>query len=76
MNEIGTKLSIEGEVVGEVVNTGFSYMLGKSIGLALISNELAYVGIDFHVGPSNRVVTTVAAPFVYNKSLSIRPSRT
>lgn len=71
--EIGSKLTIDGEVVGEVVNTGFSYMLGKSIGLALINNDLAYVGVDFMVGPSNRTVTTVAAPFVYNKSLTIRP---
>ena len=69
--ELGTKVTLAGEVIGEVVNAGYSFMLGKSIGLALVSNELAFVGIDYNVG--DRTVTTSSAPFVYNKSMDIRP---
>ncbi len=69
--ELGEKVTLAGEVIGEVVNAGYSFMLGKSIGLALVSNDVAFVGLDFHVG--NRTVTTSSAPFVYNKSMDIRP---
>ena len=73
VSAIGEKIFLENEMVGEVVNAGFSYMLNKSIGLALISNEFAYVGLTFVTGDKSRLVTTVSAPFVYNKSLEIRP---
>ena len=46
-------------------------MLGKSIGLALVNNDVAFVGLEYNVG--SRTVTTNSAPFVYNKSMDIRP---
>lgn len=69
--QLGEKVTLAGEVVGEVVNAGYSYLLGKSIGLALVCNQVAYVGIGYHVG--DREVTTSSAPFVFNKSMDIRP---
>ena len=69
--QLGDQVTLAGEVIGEVVNAGYSFMLGKSIGLALVSNDLAFVGLDFNVG--DRTVTTASAPFVYNKSMDIRP---
>lgn len=69
--QLGAQVTLAGEAIGEVVNAGYSYMLGKSIGLALVNNEVAFVGLDFHVG--DRSVTTASAPFVYNKSMDIRP---
>lgn len=73
--EIGDAIKLEDNTIGEVVNSGFSYMLGRTIGLALISNEFAYVGLQFAASGSGnpRSIETVSAPFVYNKSLAIRP---
>ncbi len=48
-------------------------MLGRSVALALIDNDVAFVGLRFQVASdTERPIHTVSAPFVFNKSLSIR----
>lgn len=69
--QLGDEVRLAGQVIGEVVNAGFSFMLNKTVGLALVDNDVAFVGLEYSVG--DRSVATTSAPFVDNKSLSIRP---
>lgn len=69
------KVSAEGQPLGTVVNSGFSPLLGKPIALALLDNECAFVGLDIEVESESKTLAarTVSAPFVFNKSMVVRP---
>lgn len=71
----GVSVSLGCRPVGTMVNTAWSFTLNRWIGLALIEEELACVGVEYDVqtpvGPLT--AATVSAPFLFNKSLSIRP---
>ncbi len=71
--ELGTQVSLAGNTIGEVVNAGYSFTLKKVIGLALVASDIAYVGLQYQIGDAARVAETTSAPFIYNKSLEIRP---
>lgn len=72
---LGAEVKVEDEVLGTVVNTGFSRQLGKPIALASLDAEVAYVGLTLSVaaGDSMLECKTVSAPFIFNKSLTVRP---
>ncbi len=72
---IGSEVVSEGQVFGKIVNARYSPYLGKPIALALIASEAAFVGLDFSVvhGPQHLAAKTVSAPFVFNKSMTVRP---
>ncbi|HBE69688.1 MAG TPA: hypothetical protein DDW52_16200 [Planctomycetaceae bacterium] len=72
---LGAEVKVEDEVLGRVVNSGFSRQLGKPIALAALDAEVAYVGLTLAVaaGESMLDCKTVSAPFIYNKSLTVRP---
>jgi glycine cleavage system aminomethyltransferase T len=63
------------EEIGEVVAADFSYVLGRDIALAFINNDYAYVGCPYSVKSTAglRAAHTVSAPFIFNKSLTVRP---
>ena len=71
----GVPVSLGSRPIGTMVNTAWSFTLNRWIGLALIEEELACVGVEYDVqtplGPLT--AATVSAPFLFNKSLSIRP---
>ncbi|SIT43184.1 putative aminomethyltransferase [Paraburkholderia ribeironis] len=61
----------EGEKIGKISSLGYSYTLKRWIALALVDSSYAYVGVDYSV--SGRTARTVSAPFIFNRSLQIRP---
>ena len=67
----GSAISYKGTTIGELVSSSFSWSLDSGIGLGLLSSEFAYVGCEYHVGEAS--AKTVSAPFIFNKSLQIRP---
>ena len=58
-----------------VANSALSFVLGKAIAVAFLDTRYAYVGLDYAVRtPGGSVpVRTASAPFVNNRSLSVRP---
>lgn len=72
---VGDKIVIEGKEIGEVANAMFSHGLEQPIGLALVSVELAFVGLDYEIkaGDETLSANSVSAPFVSNRSMTIRP---
>ena len=73
--EIGAAVQYQGTTIGRVANSAFSYTLGRTIAVALLDEAYAYVGLDYEIKTGNATYTarTVSAPFVFNRSLSIRP---
>jgi aminomethyltransferase len=71
----GAHLSSGGAPIGSLVNAAYSYALKRWIGLALIKEEYACVGVDYGVATKRGIAlaSTVSAPFLFNKSMSIRP---
>jgi aminomethyltransferase len=71
----GAGLSAHGQPVGSLVNAGYSFGLGRWIGLALIQEEFACVGVQYDVQTPQgaHAISTVSAPFLLNRSLTIRP---
>jgi aminomethyltransferase len=67
----GSAVSYKGEHIGELVSADYSWTLNAPIGLALMSSDYAYVGCQYEVDGST--LKTVSAPFVFNKSIQIRP---
>jgi aminomethyltransferase len=67
----GSPVSYKGQQIGELVSADYSFGLKSPIGLGLLSSDYAYVGCEYQVG--DVVAKTVSAPFVFNKSLQIRP---
>ena len=61
--------------IGEIVAADFSYVLGRDIAIAFIHNDYAYVGCPYSVKTTTglRFAHTVSAPFIFNKSLTVRP---
>ncbi len=72
---LGAEVTVDGEVVGTIVNAGFSLQLQKPIALASLQADTAYVGLEFNVpiGDATSTCKTVSAPFIFNKSLTVRP---
>lgn len=72
---VGDKVVVGGQEIGEVANALFSHGLEQPIGLALVSVDLAYVGLDYEIksGEETLAASTVSAPFVSNRSMTIRP---
>ncbi len=72
---LGADVTVEDQVFGRIVNAGYSPLLGKPVALALLDASVSYAGLDFDVQAADGSVSakTVSAPFVFNKSLVIRP---
>lgn len=73
--EVGAAVEYRGETIGTVANSGFSFTLGRTVAVALLDADYAYVGLDYDVRAAHATYAaqTVSAPFVLNRSLSIRP---
>ena len=73
--EIGAAVQYQGTTIGAVANSGFSYTLGNTIAVALLDQAYAYVGLDYEVKAADATYAarTVSAPFVFNRSLTVRP---
>lgn len=71
MPQLGTQVELEGSTIGSLANVGYSPALGTVIGLACLEADLAYAGMEYTVGDAS--AKTVSAPFVFNKSLTVRP---
>jgi aminomethyltransferase len=70
--ELGAEVRYAGETIGVVASVDFSYTLECGIGLAFIDVDYAYVGCTYELH-GGVTVRTVSAPFVFNRSLTIRP---
>ncbi len=72
---LGAEVKANDQVFGRIVNAGYSPLLGKPVALALLEASVSYAGLDFDVQSKDGAVSakTVSAPFVFNKSLVIRP---
>lgn len=69
----GARIFHEGWDVAEVVAEGFSYVLNQPLALALFAVELAYSGLQFHLGaPDGPVVKSISMPPILPKSLTIK----
>jgi glycine cleavage system aminomethyltransferase T len=68
---VGEAVFCEHERVGMISSVGYSYVLKKWIALALVDSTYAYVGVGYAV--AGRAARTVSAPFIFNRSLQIRP---
>ncbi len=73
--DLGAEVKVDDQVFGRIVNAGYSPLLGKPVALALLEASVSYAGLDFDVQSKDGLVSakTVSAPFVFNKSLVIRP---
>jgi aminomethyltransferase len=67
----GALISFGGRTVGSLVSAGYSYALKRWIGLALVEEEVACVGVNYSIGAT--LASSVSAPFLFNKSMTIRP---
>ena len=72
---VGAAVSCAGLPIGQLVNVGYSYSLKRWLGLALVRDAYACVGLDYSVAATNGEESgrTVSAPFLFNLSLKIRP---
>ncbi len=72
---LGASVTCNGAVQGRIVNTGYSPTLGQPIALALLAADVAYVGLEFEVESPQGLskAETVSAPFIFNRSMTIRP---
>jgi aminomethyltransferase len=72
--DAGAAVTYRGKPIGSVANATFSYGLGRPIAVAFLDVPYAYVGLDYEVAGSAAPfeARTVSAPFVFNRSLSIR----
>lgn len=73
--ENGAPVHCGGEEIGKLVNVGFSAALNCWIGLALVNADYAYVGLEYFLESAGETigVQTVSAPFVFNRSMELRP---
>jgi aminomethyltransferase len=71
----GAAISFGCQMVGSLVNAAYSYTLKRWIGLALIEEEFACVGVNYSIYATQgaALASSVSAPFLFNKSMSIRP---
>ena len=69
--ELGSEVKADGQTIGSLTNVAFSPSLGGIIGLVCLDAEYAFAGMDYKVGDAS--AKTVSAPFVFNKSLTVRP---
>lgn len=69
--QLGDPVYCGAERVGQLCSLGYSHTLGRLIGLALVESAFAYVGLEYTAG--GHTVRTVSAPFIFNRSLQIRP---
>jgi aminomethyltransferase len=72
---IGDEIVHSGQKYGKIVNVGYSPSLGKPIALALLAADVAFVGLEFEVqlASGSTAAKTVSAPFVFNRSMTVRP---
>jgi aminomethyltransferase len=69
----GASIFHEGKPIGEVVTDGVSYVLNQPLALGLLSLELAFSGLQFHVGtPDGAVVRSISMPPIMPKSLTVK----
>jgi aminomethyltransferase len=73
--EPGALVQYKDKVVGEIVGADYSYVLGHQIAVAFIENDYAYVGCPYDVKTTTGALSahTVSAPFIFNKSMTVRP---
>lgn len=73
--EAGAVVGYKNKVVGEIVAADYSYVLGHQVAVAFIENDYAYVGCPYDIETiaGARPAHTVSAPFIFNKSLTVRP---
>lgn len=72
--DAGDPVLLDGDAVGHVVTAGWSFTLGRRIGLARLSRDVAYAGLDLavrHAGRDQDAVSLSMPPFV-PKSLTVR----
>lgn len=71
----GSRLTAGGCKVGTLVTASYSFTLGHWIGLAMIDEACACVGLMLSVvtPDGEQRCHSVSAPFIFNKSMSIRP---
>ncbi len=72
--EGGDEVLLDGEPVGRVITTGWSYTMNRRIGLARVACPFAYAGLDLivrHQGRELEAVSLSMPPFV-PKSLMVR----
>lgn len=72
---VGSEIQHQGETIGVLANTGYSYTLGQAIGVGFINTPYAYVGLDYELKtPTGSLgAHTTSAPMILNRSISIRP---
>ena len=73
--EPGTAVAYREQVIGQVVSAGHSFTLNRTIALALLDVEYAYVGLDYELRADGQSspARTVSSPFILTRSLSVRP---
>ncbi len=69
----GMSLFDNGEVVGQVVTTCTSHVLGCRMGLAMLSARAAYAGLKLHLGTATGPeIVTISMPPIMPKSLTVK----
>ena len=70
----GAAVLLDGERVGEVLTSGMSYTLGRSMGLALVDRAVAYSGLDFVIeeGGAALDAASISLPPFIPESLNIK----
>ena len=71
MPQLGSEVKAEDATIGSLSNVGFSPTLNSVIGLVCLDADYAYAGMEYTIGDATAV--TVSAPFIFNKSLEVRP---
>jgi len=67
--EIGSDVSLEGTVIGKVVESRFSFGLSKYITMVFIEEKYAQTNVPLTAGGQTELITS-SAPYVYPKSWS------
>jgi glycine cleavage system aminomethyltransferase T len=73
----GQSILLGDQVVGEIVNVGFSPSRNQWVGIALLSTKIAHPHIELVVkkGEENVTIRTATPPLLNNRSLHVDPHR-
>lgn len=69
---LDTPILLEGEVVGRIVATCMSHVLGHPMALGVLRRDVAWSGLGFDVGAPGQPIRTISMPPIIPKSLTVK----
>ena len=70
LSQIEDDVTLEGEVIGKVIDSRFAYGLGKTITMLLVEKEFAHANIELETGAGEKLLS-VSAPYLFPGSWTV-----